>query len=232
MEIGAVHPNESTMKLIDTLQEEHVLIDQVLGSFCTYVGGLVGGTADPDDGRRFVAFFTEFAGHFHHDREERVFLVALVSDAGLPAERGPVHAVTREHAEMEEWLGEMAPFLDQRPKSEDNRVRLRNLATRYSRALWRHIDAENSVLYPEGAERLRRCGIHELPDRPMSEAEAAAREGGVALLVRYPPLEDAALTRGDGCVMCRSYGTTCDGLEAEWWTELEWEEFNHRDASD
>lgn len=216
------------MKLIDTLQDEHVLIDQVLGSLRTYVGGLVDGTADPDDGRRFAAFFTEFAGHFHHDREERVFFDALVTDAELPGDRGPVHAVLQEHAEMGEWLCEMTPFLEQRPRSEDDRVRLRSLATRYSHALWRHIDAENSVLYPEGADRLRRCGIHELPDRPMSEAEAAAREDGAALLVRYPPVEDVALTRGDGCFMCRAHGETCDGLEAEWWTGLEWEEFFSR----
>ncbi len=218
------------MKLIDTLQDEHVLIDQVLGSLRTYVGRLIDGTADPDDGRRFAAFFTEFAGHFHHDREERVFFDALVTEAELPADRGPLRAVAHEHAEMGEWLCEMIPFLERRPQSEDDRVRLRTLATRYSHALWRHIDAENSVLYPEGAERLYRCGILWLPDRPMSETEAAARASGVALLASYPPVEDAALTRGDGCFMCRAYGETCDGLEAEWWTELEWEE--EGDASD
>ncbi len=220
------------MKLIETFQDEHVLIDQVVGSFRTYVSGLVDGTADPDDGRRFATFFTEFAGHFHHDREERVFLDALVTDAELPRDRGPVNAVAHEHAQMEEWLCEMKPFLEQRPQSKDDRVRLRALATRYSHALWRHIDAENSVLYPEGAERLRRCGIRELPDRPMSEPEAAAREDGAALLVRYPPVEDVALTRGDGCFMCRAHGVTCDGLEAEWWTELEWDEFYNGAASD
>ncbi len=213
------------MKLINTLQDEHALIDQVLGSLRTYVEGLIDGTAEPEDGRRFTAFFTEFAGHFHHDREERVFFDALVTEAELPGDRGPVYAVVREHAEMAGWLGEMVPLLEQGPQCEDDRVRLRALATRYSHALWRHIDAENSVLYPEGVERLLRCGIRELPDRPMSEAEAAAREGAAALLVRYPPLEDAALTRGEGCFMCRAYGETCEGLEAEWWTELEWDEF-------
>lgn len=232
MGIGAVHQDHSTMKLIDTLQDEHVLIDRVLGSFRTYVDGLLDGTADPDDGRRFAAFFNEFAGHFHHDREERVLFDALVTEAELPRDRGPVHALAHQHAQMEEWLGEMAPLLERRPRSEDDRVRLRTLATRYSQALWRHIDAENSVLFPEGGERLRRCGIRELPDRPMSEAEAAAREGAADLPARYPPVEDEALARGDGCLACRAYGETCEGLEAEWWTELEWEEFHHRDASD
>lgn len=80
-------------------------------------------------------------------------------------------------------------------------------------------------MYPEGAERLGRCGIRELPDRPMSQAEAAARDDGARLLVHYPPLVDASLMRGDGCFMCRAHSETCNGLEAEWWTELEWEEF-------
>lgn len=213
------------MKLIDTLQDEHVLIDRMLGSFRTYVDGLAGGTADPEDGRRFAAFFTEFAGHFHHDREERVLFDALVKDAELPGDRGPVHALLREHAEMGEWLSEMAPLLEQGPQCDDDRARLRGLAVRYSHALWRHIDAENSVLYPEGTERLGRCGIHELPDRPMNPAEAAARQHGDRLLALYPPRDDASLTRGDGCFMCRAHGDTCDGLEAEWWTELEWQEF-------
>jgi len=220
------------MKLIDALQDEHGLIEQVLGSFRAYVDGRVDGSADSDDGGRFAAFFTEFAGHFHHDREERVLFDALVRNAALPGDRGPLRAVAHDHTQMGEWLCEMTPLLEQRSHSEDDRVRLKALAIRYSHALWRHIDMENSVLFPEGADRLRGCGIRELPDRPMSEAEAAAREAGAALLVRYPPVEDAALTRGDGCFMCRAHGETCDGLEAEWWTELEWEEFFKGDAGD
>jgi len=220
------------MKLLDTFQAEHALIDRVLGSLRTYVGALVGGAADPDDGRRFAAFFIEFAGHFHHEREERVLFDALVRAAGLPADRGPVHALTREHAEMAQWLRELTPLLEHAPQGDEACARLRALAKRYSQALWRHIDAENSVLYREGGERLVRCGIHELPDRPMSAAEAAARKHAAALLVRYRPLEDDDLVRGDGCFMCRAHGVTCDGLEAEWWTDLEWVEFYDRDTSD
>ncbi|HRO61270.1 MAG TPA: hemerythrin domain-containing protein [Burkholderiaceae bacterium] len=216
------------MKLIDTLQDEHVLIDRMLGSLRKYVDELVVGAADPDDGTRFAAFFIEFAGHYHHDREEGVLFDALVKEAELPRDRGPIYALVNEHAEMGSWLGEMAPLLERIPQSEDDRVRLRTLATRYSQTLWRHIDAENSVLYPESTERLRRYGTRELPDRPMREAEAAARDGATALLVRYPPIEDSELMRGEGCFMCRAHGEACDGLEAEWWTDLEWDEFFYR----
>ena len=220
------------MKLLDTLRDEHVLIDRTLGSLRAYVGRLVDGTADPADGRRFAAFFTDFAGHFHHDREERALFRALVTATELPADRGPVYALAREHAEMEEWLREMAPLLERRPQSGDDRARLSARVMSYSHALWRHIDAENPVLFPQGEERLAQCGIRELADRSMNEAETAAREGAAALLVRYPPVEDNALTRGDGCFMCRAHGENCAGLEAEWWTELEWKEFHSRDTSD
>lgn len=220
------------MKLLDTLRDEHVLIDRVLGSFRAYVDALVAGTAQPDDGRRFAAFFTAFAGDFHHDREERVLFHALVTQADLPADRGPIYALGREHAEMEAWMRELAPLLERMPQSADERARLLALARRYSGALWRHIDAENSVLFSEGEERLHRCGILELDDRPPSPAQAAARDGAAALPARYPPVEDPDLVRGDGCFMCRAHGETCNGLEAEWWTDLEWDEFRLRDASD
>lgn len=220
------------MKLLDTLVEEHALIDRVLGAFRAYVGGLGDGAADRADGTRFMVFFSEFAGHFHHDREERVLFDALVRHVELPSDRGPVHALVREHAEMAQWLREMTPLIEHGPRSARALARLQTLATRYSQALWRHIDAENSVLYPEGRERLVRCGIHELPDRQMNDVEAAARAHGAALLARYRPIDDAELVRGDGCFMCRAYGDRCNGLEAEWWTELEWEEFHNRDASD
>ncbi len=216
------------MKLLDTFQDEHALIDRMLGAFRAYVDGLAGGTGDPGDGRRFAAFFTEFAGDFHHDREEGVLFDALVTKAELPADRGPVYALTLEHAELEQWMREMAPLLGPGPQSADDRARLRALAIRYSRALWRHIDAENSVLYPQSEERLARCGVRELPDRPMSSAQQAAREDAAVLLRRYPPVEDAALTRGEGCFMCPVHAVSCDGLEAEWWTELEWEDFYNR----
>lgn len=217
------------MKLIDTFQVEHRLIDRALGSLRRYVDGLVDGSSNPQDGRLFGAFFIDFAGHFHHDREERVLFEALVTEADLPRDRGPVQALTRQHALMEAWMAELAPLLlECPPLSDDDRLRVGALATRYSHALWRHIDAENSVLYPESTERLAQSGIHELPDRPMSEAEAAARAAVESLLDRYPPIEDAVLARGDGCFMCPAYGESCDGLEAEWWSELEWDEFRSR----
>ena len=60
---------------------------------------------------------------------------------------------------------------------------------RYGTALLHHIDAENSVLFPEAATRLGRAGVRELPDRAPDAEESAARDAMEPLLVKYPPRE-------------------------------------------
>ena len=80
-------------------------------------------------------------------------------------------------------------------------------------------------MLPESEKRLRRVGVLELAGRAPTAEEAAARDGGERLVLRYPPTSDHAAIRGEGCVVCASYGVDCDGVEREWWNESEWEEF-------
>jgi len=219
------------MQLLEDLRAEHTLIEQVVGSLRTFVDRRLAGQGDPADGARFMAFFRRYAGDFHHDKEEAVLFQALSGQAEVPADRGPLAALTGEHRRMGDLLDALEPLLGA-PLAEAERARLQALAVDYSHSLWRHIDAENSVLFPEARERLRRFHVRDLPSRPMTEAEAAAREAGLALTALYPPLQDLGVHRGDGCVACPSYGTTCDGIEREWWTELEWEDLWDRMSSD
>ena len=156
----------------------------------------------------------------------------MVEQAELPADRGPIPALSGEHRRMEGLLRLMEPLLGANLLNPIDADQLQTLAVDYSRSLWRHIDAENSVLFPEGQERLRRFHVRELPSRPMTEVEQAAWAGSKHLLTTYPPLHDAEVHRGDGCIHCPSFGTTCDGLEREWWTDLEWEDMEERMQSD
>jgi hemerythrin-like domain-containing protein len=216
------------MKLIEDLRAEHDLIEQGLGSLRTFVKARLEGQGDPADGARFLAFFRHYAGDFHHHKEEEVLFRALVERAELPGERGPIAALTGEHRRMAGLLNGLEELLGSDFATAEARQQVEALAVDYSRSLWRHIDAENSVLFPESEERLRHFHVRELPSRPMTGAEAAAREGALALIQAYPPLHDAEVHRGDGCVACPSFGLTCEGLEYEWWTELEWEEADER----
>jgi hemerythrin-like domain-containing protein len=220
------------MQLIEDLRQEHELIEQVVGSLRAFVTARLAGQGDPTDGPRFMAFFRRFAGDFHHDKEEEVLFRALVERAEIPEERGPVAAITGEHRRMGQLLDGLEPLLSASLHAEAERTRLQALAVDYSHSLWRHMDAENSVLFPEGQERLRRFHIQELPSRPMTAAERQARETALALLTAYPPEYDPEVHRGDGCVACPSYGTTCEGLEQEWWTDLEWEDRDERMRGD
>jgi hemerythrin-like domain-containing protein len=172
-----------------------------------------------------MRFFRLYAGHFHHAREEDTLFVALARRAELPADRGPIAVMLDDHARMAGVLDRLEPILATMLDDEAARAAARDLSTEYTRSLWHHIDAENSVLLPESVERLRRRGVHELPSRPMTPDEADARALGERLLQRYPPLSDGDVMRGDGCVMCPAFVDSCRGLEREWWNEWEWEEF-------
>jgi hypothetical protein len=128
---------------------------------------------------------------------------------------------------MARTLEEMAPVLAA-PHGQGGR--LLDLTTRYRRDLLAHIDAENSVLLPESEARLRRAGVPALEGRPPDAAERAAREDADRLASHYPPSVDPGAIRGEGCVICPSYGVSCEGLEREWWTEQEWDDFRERDG--
>ena len=213
------------MRLLDALKAEHDLIEKVLGSLRTYVDLRVRGEGDPADAPAFLDFFRLYAAGYHHAREEDVLFPALVKQAELPETKGPVPALIEQHHKMAAMLAEMSTLLGAELTDASARERLDELATRYSRALWAHIDAENSVMLPESEKRLRRVGVLELDGRGPTAEEEAARDAGRRLVTRYVPTQDFAAVRGEGCVVCASYGVDCDGVEREWWNESEWEEF-------
>jgi hemerythrin-like domain-containing protein len=212
------------VKLIDDLRAEHDLIELTLGSLRTFVDGRLRGDADPADAEGFLLFFRLFAGDFHHAKEEETLFPALHRQADLP-EEGPIAVLTSDHRRMAALLDELGELLRVRVLDDAQRERLRSLAVEYSHGLWHHIDAENSVLLPESEARLAKKGVRELPSRPMSSEESAARATGERLIAVYPPSDDPTIVRGDGCVSCHAFGDSCRGLEREWWNEWEWEEF-------
>jgi hemerythrin-like domain-containing protein len=205
------------MKLVDDLGAEHRLIEQVVGALRTFVDGPGGPEADR---RAFLDFFQRYAGDFHHAREEEVLFAALAREAGLPLDRGPMSALARDHRDLAALLAEYG----QRGE--------RALAHRYADGLLHHLDAEDSVLFPEAVERLRRVNVKELDGRGPTGAELAARADGEGLVARYPPSQNRDLLRGEGCVLCPSYGVSCEGLERTWWTQSEWDEVGDRFSGD
>jgi hemerythrin-like domain-containing protein len=216
------------LRLLDDLRREHERIEPVLGSLQAYAAARASGTAGPEDAAAYLAFFRLYAGRYHHAREEEILLPALVERAELPADRGPIPSLLRQHHEMAQDLEAAAALLTHQTLAPPQAAALVEAVTRYAHALLRHIDAENSVLLPESEERLRRVGVLELPDRPLADEEREARDGAAGLLERHPPLHDRSALRGEGCVVCPSLGAGCDGVEREWWTDDEWDDFFDR----
>lgn len=210
------------MQLLEDLRREHERIDAVLGSLRTWAARFAAGDAPLADRDVFVTFFSVYAGSFHHEREEELLLPALTRSANLPSKTGPIAVILEDHRAMAKLLRSIAAASDP--------IVLQDLTLRYSHALWQHIDVENSILFPESEDRLRRNGVRELDARAMTRAEEDAAALGLALVALYKPIEPD-LTRGDGCVMCHAYGDTCRGLEREWWNEWEWEEMSEHIAA-
>lgn len=219
------------MRLIEELRAEHDLIEQVVGSLRAFAAARLKGEGDPEDGPRFIRFFRLYAGEFHHAREEDTLFEALVKRANLP-ESGPIAVLKDDHLRLSRVLGELADLIALPEFTAAQRAAFERLASEYSRSLWHHIDAENSVLFPESEPRLRKQGLAELASRAMTDAERAAREDGEVLLQRYPPLVDRDVIRGDGCVCCPALLDGCRGLEHEWWNDWEWDEMEEHLASD
>lgn len=218
------------MRLLAELEAEHALIDQALGALRTYVRTRLDGADDRAPAARFVRFFRTFVGGYHHDREELVLFPALARELALPVERGPIAAMLTQHHELAAQLDALAVLLDGALDSVAERTVAEALSKAYAERLWQHLDAENSVLFPESASRLGRAGVYELPTREPSDDEAAARADGEQLVREFPPVYDPSVLRGEGCIMCPSFGVSCDGIEHEWWNESEWSDFLARDG--
>ena len=213
------------MLFLDELRAEHELIDRVAGALRSFAAARARGEGDPADGAAFRRFFRLWAGAWHHAREEETLFPALAAKAELSLETGPLAAFVEQHHDMAKVLDGIDALLDRVPLSDEEGRRLVALVAEYTRELGRHIDAENSVLIPESEVRLKQANVLELGGRAPTAEELAARDGGKLLAERWPFVPGDGV-RGEGCVVCPSYGTTCRGVEAEWWNESEWEEFS------
>ena len=134
-----------------------------------------------------------------------------------------------QHAAMARTLDDLGPLLSAPSPGAAERESLAELSNRYAWNLLAHIDAESSVLLPESETRLLRAGVAELASRGPDPEERAALVDSDRLASLYPPVEDAGAIR-EGCVICPSYGVTCEGLEREWWTDQEWDDFREREG--
>jgi len=137
------------MTAVERLFEEHALILQVIEALDVLVNRL---EADTGDYRgelvRLMAFFSQFADHLHHEKEESVLLPALV-DAGLRWDDGVIAEVRRDHELERQMLQSLRHCaLQNTPWSTMDRQRILDVGHGYVEFMRHHISTEDELLRP------------------------------------------------------------------------------------
>jgi hemerythrin-like domain-containing protein len=168
------------MNLLQELRLEHRLIERVLGALRSYALRLSKGEAVHADGFALLQFLETYAGDWHHAREEEVLFRALNAGAGLPFGRGPIAVMLADHEQLSRSVKAL-----RRTWSDGDRAEFEQVACAYVRLLSTHIDAENSVLFPESELHLRRNRVLDLPLRAMRQEVHDAAVRAEILISRY-----------------------------------------------
>jgi hemerythrin-like domain-containing protein len=183
-------------KVIETLMNEHRLIEKVLGSLQTFVGQLA--PAQPEARTRVAAyaeFFREFADRCHHGKEEDRLFVTM-GNHGFSSTGGPVYVMLQEHelgrshvralAGVGEGDGEL---------SASEVVTVRTHALEFISLLAAHIMKEDKILFPAADRTIPSAELDSLA-AAFDEFETSVMGDGTqerlraladSLIVAFPP---------------------------------------------
>ena len=192
------------MDAIETLMQEHRLIESVLDALASYAEELrrrqaPGNAEDKAELGRFVAFVREFADAHHHGKEEDILFAAMV-EAGFPRHAGPIAVMLSEHDEGRRQIAVLKGLVEQpAPWSDLDRTRLFDAASFYAQLLHAHIHKEDAILYPMAEQRLTpeaMEGVSAACERYEVEKGASGRPAALArdaeqLVARHAPARAA-----------------------------------------
>ncbi len=130
------------MEAIDTLTQEHEVIEKSLALLETVAHRIRAGSAMPEGfGTWIVRFIQEFADGSHHHKEEQG-LFPLMEKRGVPKEGGPIGCMLHEHE-----LGRELTHIMETAASNGDAARFADAAEEYVVLLREHIFKENFVLF-------------------------------------------------------------------------------------
>ncbi len=143
------------MDAIETLMNEHRLIEKTLDALEGYVGETARREADArEDLAKFVAFLSGFADTCHHGKEEGILFAEMVAH-GFPEHGGPIAVMLHEHGQGRTLIAEMRRLAEQQaPWSGEDRALLGEAAHGYAMLLRNHIHKEDAILYPMARQHL------------------------------------------------------------------------------
>jgi len=143
------------MTAIQTLMDEHRVIERAITALTGYARAIAGGADLPrQDLVELVGFLQDYADSHHHGKEEDILFRAM-ADHGMPVDGGPLAVMLAEHTEGRRLTRALADLAaGEEAWGPDHRSRLLRAATGYARLLRDHIQKEDRVLYPMAAQML------------------------------------------------------------------------------
>jgi hemerythrin-like domain-containing protein len=166
------------MDAIETLMNEHRLIEQVLDALVGFTDEVErrGGTEKTELGR-FVTFLREFADGCHHGKEEDILFAAMV-EAGFPREGGPIAVMLSDHERGRALVrGLRAKAEASAPWTDADRREVGEIARAFSTLLRAHIHKEDAILYPMAEQHLPPEGMQAVSEACDRYEQAPERSG-------------------------------------------------------
>jgi hemerythrin-like domain-containing protein len=146
---------EQPVKATDELRNEHEGIKLMLRILAAI--GARAEQAQPVAGEDLDAvaeFLSVFADACHHGKEE-AYLFPAMEAAGVPREGGPIGIMLNEHSMGRALIAELKEAMAaHKAGGATAGAHLASLAHRYVELLTRHIEKENTVLFPMAEARL------------------------------------------------------------------------------
>lgn len=205
---------ETNMKdAIETMMNEHRLIEQVLGALDTFVEQLF--TSVPEDRRQvaqFAHFFRSFADYCHHGKEEKE-LFTQMNKSGFPMEYGPLAVMMAEHTEGRAHVGALAAIgQGSGPLTYAEKESVAEHARAFIPLLRAHIQKEDGILYPMARQGLGAAALAALNEQCVRfDNEIMGQEMihnlktlASELTVNFPP-DPAKMAAPAGCAGCRGH---------------------------
>ncbi|MES0489731.1 MAG: hemerythrin domain-containing protein [Leptospirales bacterium] len=226
------------LSILEELDEEHRIIEEVAGSLVCFSRLARDGKLEQPakELKTFTRYFTKFLEGYHFKKETEIVFDALIQQ-GIPAQKGPIYYYELEHDLHKEQITHLEKFTSLISWSDDDKNEVVKLCEKFCAEVWEHIDKEDSVVFSEVEERVKGKTVKETQQKHIEfekkHDRAAFLKTGSEFIEKYKPVDKIVdVIRGDGCMSCRYYGEGCSGIEHEWWTEHEWEDFFARNKGD
>jgi len=188
------------MDALQSLAADHRLIRQTLDAFEVYLGYVEARLPlDRFELQRFIAFFQDFAGVYHHDKEESLLFPALVA-AGLGWNDEPLARIRSEH-DREHYLMSSLEHsgLQGEAWSDDERQHFLDVAKEFVSFQKSHMRFENTEVLPRAERMLTELARARLTQEVQRFDDAAGSRKGRAIDLAEILKRRYSLNDGSSC---------------------------------